>query len=58
MKDTRITIRLEEIDRARLELLAIKKDVPLAEVVRTALKNYIKESEKNGCGKPEDSSSK
>jgi predicted DNA-binding protein len=48
MKDSRITVRLTDNDRKQLEIIALKRDVPIAQVVRDAIELYIKESVKNG----------
>lgn len=48
MKTSRITVRLTDEDRARLEQLANRKDIPIAQIVRSAIENYLKENNSNG----------
>lgn len=46
MKNASITLRLNETDKARLEQIAYKKDVSVAQIIREAIKDRLsKESQ-------------
>ena len=45
MKNASLTIRLNEMDKARLELLAQQKEIPVAQLVREAIKQYLNKGE-------------
>lgn len=42
-KETRVTVRLEQQTRDRLEQEARQKDIPLAQLIRAILKKYLQE---------------
>lgn len=42
-KETRVTVRLEQQTRDQLEQEARQKDIPLAQLIRAILKNYLQE---------------
>ena len=44
MKDSKITFRISEADKKQLETLAATKDVPVAQLIREAIKNLLKEA--------------
>ncbi len=49
MKDTNITFKLSESEKERIKEYAEQNDVPMSQVIRTALKDFfMKEAEKNG----------
>ena len=41
MKDTTMTIRLAQADKDKLRELAAKKDVPVAQIIREAIKECL-----------------
>ena len=43
MKNVSLTIRMAESEKDRLIALAQTKDVPVAQLVREAIKQYLKE---------------
>ena len=43
MKNVSLTIRMAESEKDRLSELAQTKDVPVAQLVREAIKQYLKE---------------
>ena len=45
MKSATITIRLSEQDKTQLEAIAERKDIPISQMVREAIKEYIKEDQ-------------
>lgn len=45
MKDSVITIRINDIDKEKLKAIAFKKDIPVSQIIREAVKNYLKEVE-------------
>ena len=44
MKDCKITIRIEESLKNDIMEYAKKKDIPTAQAIREAIKNYLKEN--------------
>ena len=46
MKTATITIRIAEEEKEKLAAIALKKDVPVSQVVREACKFYLLEGEK------------
>lgn len=44
-KDATITIRLPEQDKEALKAIATKKDMPISQLIRVLVKNYIREAE-------------
>ena len=48
MKDVVISFKAEEDIRDRLKELAAKRDVPVSQIIRDAIKQYFKEAENNG----------
>ena len=46
MKTALIAFRLSEQEKAELETLAAKKDVPLSQIIREAVRKHIQEEEK------------
>lgn len=46
MKDTNITFKLSEAEKERIKALAARKDIPMSQLIREALKKYL-ESEEN-----------
>lgn len=48
MKDARITIRINELEKEKIAAIAAKKDVPIAQIIREAIREYLeKEFEAN-----------
>ena len=45
MKDTNITFKLSEADKERIKALAAKKDIPMSQLIREAVKEYIQHNE-------------
>lgn len=43
MKDTNITFKLSEIEKAAIKAEAAKRDIPMSQLIREAIKEYIKE---------------
>ena len=43
MKNAAIAFRLTEQEKATLETIAAKKDIPVSQLIREAIRNYIKE---------------
>ena len=48
MKDEKITIRIAEDEKELLKKYSIKKDIPMSQIIREAIKLYIQEEEVNG----------
>lgn len=44
MKDVSITFRLRESEKEQLMAIAANKDVPVSQLIREAVKKYLKES--------------
>lgn len=45
MKLESITIRIDEIEKEQLKAIAAKKDVPMSQLIRQAIKKIIQEEE-------------
>lgn len=45
MKDTNITFKLSESEKAAIKALAAKLDVPMSQIIREACKKYIIDQE-------------
>lgn len=45
MKTATIGVRIKEEEKEKLEAIAASKDIPLSQLVREAIKNYIQEEE-------------
>lgn len=45
MKTEKITIRISDIEKEKLKIVAEKLDVPMSQLIRQAIKNIIKENE-------------
>lgn len=58
MKDVSITFRLRESEKEILAHLAAAKDVPVSQLIREAVKQYLKEKGEDGSTKSKDSFSK
>ena len=43
MKNTSITLRISEQEKEQLMAIAASKDVPLSQLIREAVRKYIKE---------------
>ena len=41
-KDTTITIRITEQEKAQLKAIAARKDVPMSQLIRELVREYIK----------------
>jgi predicted transcriptional regulator len=41
MKDTNITFKLSEAEKNAIKALAARKDVPMSQIIREAVKDYI-----------------
>ena len=46
MKDAKITFRLSEADKASAEATAAARDIPLAQLIREALRKELNKGEK------------
>ena len=46
MKDTNITFKLSESEKAAIKALAAKLDVPMSQIIRDACKRYVQEASK------------
>ena len=46
MKDTSITIRLTEQEKERIKAVAAKKDIPVSQIIRELIKEYIEKESK------------
>jgi predicted DNA binding CopG/RHH family protein len=46
MKDTNITFKLSEAEKERIKALAARKDIPMSQLIREAVKKYIQEEDK------------
>lgn len=45
MKDTNITFKLSTAEKEAVKALAAKKDIPLSQLIREALKKYLWEED-------------
>lgn len=45
MKDTKITFRLNEREKKELELIAKSKEIPVSQMIREAVKQYLNKGE-------------
>lgn len=43
MKDEKITIRISEQEKTAIKAYAEKKDIPVSQIIREAIRNYIQE---------------
>lgn len=43
MKNSTITIRISEQEKAQLEILAARWDAPMSQLIREAIREYYKE---------------
>lgn len=43
MKTDKITIRISEAEKEQLKAIAAKRDVPMSQLIRDMIKNYIQE---------------
>lgn len=43
MKTDKITIRISEEEKEQLKAIAAKKDVPMSQLIREMIKDFIKE---------------
>ena len=43
MKNTSITLRISEQEKEQLMAIAASKDVPMSQIIREAIRRYIKE---------------
>ena len=48
MKEERITLRITESEKEAIKALAQKRDIPVSQLVREVLRDYIKEAARNG----------
>lgn len=46
MKTASITIRISEDEKERFNKIAAKKDVPLSQLIREAMREYLNQEEK------------
>ena len=46
MKDTNITFKLSEAEKERIKACAARKDVPMSQIIREAVKKYLESEEK------------
>lgn len=46
MKDTNITFKLSESEKAAIRALAAKRDVPMSQIIREACKEYVQKEDK------------
>lgn len=46
MKDTNITFKLSTAEKEAIKKLAAKKDIPVSQLIREAVKEYIKQEVK------------
>lgn len=47
MKDTQITIRISEAEKEAIKRLAAKRDIPVSQLIREAIRIFIKGEFKN-----------
>ena len=45
MKTATIGIRIDELEKERLEAIAQSKDIPVSQIVREAIREYIKQED-------------
>lgn len=43
MKTEKITIRISDQEKEKLQAIAVKKDIPMSQIIREIIKNYIQE---------------
>lgn len=43
MKESKITFRLSEADKTKLMRIAADKDIPVSQLIREAIKTFLKE---------------
>lgn len=48
MKDSSITFRISEADKAQLMLMALNKDVPVSQVIREIIREALRKQVENG----------
>lgn len=41
MKDSQITIRISEAEKEAIKAYAVKKDIPVSQIIREAIREYI-----------------
>ena len=46
IKDVKISIRINEEEKNRIIAEAVKKDIPVAQLIREAIREYLKEEKK------------
>ena len=46
MKDTNITFKLSEADKEQIKALAARKDIPMSQLIREAVKKYLESEDK------------
>lgn len=44
MKTATIGLRISEQEKAQLEIVAAKKDIPLSQLIREAIREFLKEA--------------
>ena len=45
-KDTKISLRISEQEKEAIEIVAALKDIPVAQLMREAIREYLKEDRK------------
>lgn len=45
VKTEKITIRISELEKEKLQEIAEKKDIPMSQIIREIIKNYIQEEQ-------------
>lgn len=45
MKDTNITFKLSEAEKAMIKKVSAERDIPMSQLIRKAIRNYLEESE-------------
>lgn len=45
MKTSNITFKLTDAEKEAIKVLAAKKDVPMSQIIREAIKKYIQEEQ-------------
>ena len=46
MKDTNITFKLSEAEKEAIKAAAARRDIPMSQLIREAVKDYIQKEEK------------
>ena len=46
MKDTNITFKLSEAEKEAIKAEAARRDIPMSQLIREAVKDYIQKEEK------------